>query len=1568
MTWTSRYSEKWPRLTALFHLDNGVESDVHENGRYETTFQEPPTSEPFYKFYLHPDDIGRGRSVSQYSMQNAGREGANGSSVCNNANIRMFLGTVLLFSLAGIVAVAVTLAVLLSQPHGSSQRFSKIEDKTFSDRFLIQKEKFLSQELCNMMKDMFKLDANENKPVLDCSVSLLIQDGHMKVDFKIPATDKLMNEDMEKIKQNVLTNIKDLDFGLGVVSNSDDISIYKKDDQMSTTVQIILNTTKSASSVTLAPTTSEVVTQKGEELEGMEALPTTTARLLNVTEGGSTITETTDRGPITSTTTAKIPPGSTSLPITTDSIETLRSTTETLRSTTETFRSTTETLRSTTETLRSTNPLPDHTSMDDLSFLSHFNKTIKDLIQDFQGFGVTENPILGSTQSNAESKHAEHDASITDNSTTMETSHDKTRPYSPEINMDYFGLSLGVSDNLDLNGLQFLGKDVTTQANIQNRSIQMYDDLGVTKTPMVSDFKDVATPRDKNDANFRSNPTPTSPLSQYSTTETIPTLDDLFQNFDELKPNELMHSKQTDNPTPTSPLTQYLTTETIPSLDDLFQNFNFDGLKPNELMHSKQTDNKQLVSTTPTSLTTTFLNTTKNIDNAGIESSTNTSNSTQLSSLQDLYQDFLWNFGAREQTTTKTEYPVHDHSAHSSNPDEHHGVHGLSFSPAHFSKKTIAPELTLTKDSHFDFDGLDSVSTKNTTFETTGLINETNITQNVTLGKNSGESEALHSSAVSANDSLLRTVMPILDGLTTRSSRIHEQSGLSTESREIVIPVSKQEEPLESGVTNMFSAERYSAVTSTPTIITENTALPYPIFRSNSSQTTRNMLSGTFSMDNSNIKQLSDIDLKISAILQSPLVEDNIMTSVVNIVPTQLLSSFNTEYKQTSTPMQKSSRTRSAYEKTAYTDELITSRRSDLPSHFIETSFSKDTFSSSRMNIAEESFSLHSSKIGLIIDDVVFPRQLSFPEQKLADPTLMYFPVMSDPSSLADSSSLNLDNNHSLNDAGWEKVITNSIELSTETGPSSNHITKSSNVINALSSVQKSPLRELSHAQKTSIIPSLSVSRTTSSRLTQHSEVSQSFYFPDNYDTTNDDIDLVLGSNLPFRKYSEHLNKAQHSEIQPSFYTTFVSSSTYEPLSSPIIASELTTRLLLNPTEILDKSLAIQASYEVEHVSNKQTSSTPIINITESFVHEEQTSDSPKISMDLDINRTITRDPDSSSLFLRKSNRTSDNDKGKVNDTFLIGTQVFPNIMNSVTFSDQNLIASIREAVHPSSLSSSLDKSLVEPVQSEEIGVFGTHLQWDALDIQPTKSILLSNSLSTVMTQKTEPNLQTDFEEPSLLHPSTSKDPLHLKSNSKAHDQIPSVYTVTHEPIVYLTIDTRPVTHSSIFIQPTPSHSFQATLFSKLEDLNQDKIKIKSISDDFILSTMKTPTNLAITTSRPKLTPAQFSEIRKRLARLRAAKLENLRRQRNLLNNNFKVGEDFALRREISGSNTAATLVGRGLSVNNRRPQQRPTPRPRPRVTTENPRQRIDRNRLFPGFNTDGQFNRNFFNNIRWNG
>ena len=109
---TASWVFQWPRLTALFHLDNGVDTDVHENGHYETTFQEPP-AEPSYKFYLHPDDIARGRSVSQYSMQAAGgADNSRASKSCNNANVRLFLGTVLLFSLAGVVAVAVTLAVL----------------------------------------------------------------------------------------------------------------------------------------------------------------------------------------------------------------------------------------------------------------------------------------------------------------------------------------------------------------------------------------------------------------------------------------------------------------------------------------------------------------------------------------------------------------------------------------------------------------------------------------------------------------------------------------------------------------------------------------------------------------------------------------------------------------------------------------------------------------------------------------------------------------------------------------------------------------------------------------------------------------------------------------------------------------------------------------------------------------------------------------------------------------------------------------------------------------------------------------------------------------------------------------------------------------------------------------------------------------------------------------------------------------------------------------------------------------------------------------------------------------
>lgn len=102
---------KWFCLIVFFYLDNGVEFDVYENGCYEMIFQEFFIFELFYKFYFYLDDIGRGRSVSQYFMQNVGREGVNGFSVCNNVNIRMFFGMVLFFSLVGIVVVVVIFVV-----------------------------------------------------------------------------------------------------------------------------------------------------------------------------------------------------------------------------------------------------------------------------------------------------------------------------------------------------------------------------------------------------------------------------------------------------------------------------------------------------------------------------------------------------------------------------------------------------------------------------------------------------------------------------------------------------------------------------------------------------------------------------------------------------------------------------------------------------------------------------------------------------------------------------------------------------------------------------------------------------------------------------------------------------------------------------------------------------------------------------------------------------------------------------------------------------------------------------------------------------------------------------------------------------------------------------------------------------------------------------------------------------------------------------------------------------------------------------------------------------------------
>ena len=104
---------QWPRLTALFHLDGNKSEDTNKREdedppkmRYEQPYPQDPDA--YYKFYLHPDDIGQ--SVSQYSVRDP--EATKGSDPPKTSPFRVCLGAMLLFSLAGVVCVAVTLAVL----------------------------------------------------------------------------------------------------------------------------------------------------------------------------------------------------------------------------------------------------------------------------------------------------------------------------------------------------------------------------------------------------------------------------------------------------------------------------------------------------------------------------------------------------------------------------------------------------------------------------------------------------------------------------------------------------------------------------------------------------------------------------------------------------------------------------------------------------------------------------------------------------------------------------------------------------------------------------------------------------------------------------------------------------------------------------------------------------------------------------------------------------------------------------------------------------------------------------------------------------------------------------------------------------------------------------------------------------------------------------------------------------------------------------------------------------------------------------------------------------------------
>lgn len=102
-----QYIFQWPRLTALFNLEQQNGSDEHIPGYGPPVF--PPGPGGYYRYYVHPDDIPTSRSMSAYSLSHRSNDSDRPKKppCC-----RICLGTMLIFSLATIISVTVVLAIL----------------------------------------------------------------------------------------------------------------------------------------------------------------------------------------------------------------------------------------------------------------------------------------------------------------------------------------------------------------------------------------------------------------------------------------------------------------------------------------------------------------------------------------------------------------------------------------------------------------------------------------------------------------------------------------------------------------------------------------------------------------------------------------------------------------------------------------------------------------------------------------------------------------------------------------------------------------------------------------------------------------------------------------------------------------------------------------------------------------------------------------------------------------------------------------------------------------------------------------------------------------------------------------------------------------------------------------------------------------------------------------------------------------------------------------------------------------------------------------------------------------
>ncbi|XP_021373500.1 mucin-22-like [Mizuhopecten yessoensis] len=214
--WTSRPQDKrtspfilkwhniyhWPRLTGLANRDR---SSVEE--AQMATYESPYTAEnpaSFYHYSLHPDDLATRRSISVYSLKDPDRK----KKSSRFPQCRVCFATMLLVSLGVAIAVAVTLAIMLSNPHPKFYRTKSADNTTLSKDFLKEKEVDFGTDICQLMSAMFDLrdSSHQSRKVTDCNVFLADSPGNMVINIKLKVDETFIKSDSNKVKAMLVAN------------------------------------------------------------------------------------------------------------------------------------------------------------------------------------------------------------------------------------------------------------------------------------------------------------------------------------------------------------------------------------------------------------------------------------------------------------------------------------------------------------------------------------------------------------------------------------------------------------------------------------------------------------------------------------------------------------------------------------------------------------------------------------------------------------------------------------------------------------------------------------------------------------------------------------------------------------------------------------------------------------------------------------------------------------------------------------------------------------------------------------------------------------------------------------------------------------------------------------------------------------------------------------------------------------------------------------------------------------------------------------------------------------------